>query len=76
MNLTLQASYCGLTLIRQRMTTRRRRNNFGTGKTGEHIVEQALRRTGVGEVYETDRVSPSGRYIKAKVVAGGDGIRY
>lgn len=50
------------------------RGDFGTGKTGEHIVEQALRRTGVGEVYETDRVSPSGRYIKAKVVAGGDGI--
>ncbi|MEL6665957.1 MAG: response regulator [Pseudomonadota bacterium] len=50
------------------------RGDFGEDVSGKDIVAQATSRNQSGGTYETDRVTPSGRHIRARVVAGGDGI--
>lgn len=50
-----------------------RRGDYGVGVTGAAIIERSLRTTRDGRVYETERVTPSGRVIKARIAGLPDG---
>ena len=50
------------------------RGDFGANVTGADIVRKASQHNKTSGVYETERTTPSGRHIRARVVVGEDGV--
>jgi signal transduction histidine kinase len=50
-----------------------RRGDYGAGVSGAEILERSLRTTRGGRVFETERTTPSGRVVRARIAGLPDG---